>query len=80
MPRITATTEARSLDDLTSEWKVIARMQDHEWSWLGDFGLLNRANNPRSEISTVTGRDADGGLVLYGRWAPETKGWKGRRR
>lgn len=76
MTRIETATEARSLDDIAADWKIVARNAVWGWDYLGDIThkalhALAAANPPR--LSTVTGRGAGGRLCLYARVPPALK-------
>jgi len=75
MKKITTTTEAHSLDDITEHWKIAATCWAGTWVWSGtlhDSGenSIFRLMVADGRVSTVMGRDAAGRRVLYARIWP----------
>lgn len=75
MTRIETTPEARSLDDIDADWKIVARNVYGTWSYCGAlrhesvYSLAHPVDGP-ARVSIVTGRDLSGRLCLYARIYP----------
>lgn len=78
--RITTTTEANTLDDITEEWKIVARRYATGWEWIGELAserqnklfrdLAFPWDRTQPHFSTITGRDAIGLICVYARIYP----------